>query len=254
MAKACPSCGYSPIGPFTDNCPICGEPVRNVRSGGARGLDWPTSLPPLLVGGWIVVAIVLAFLFWGDWLWLLLSLAVCGAAWWPIGRRKTLLFRLLGGTLLALFLPSIWVAAQPNILPGLDRRDMSPQRMMSEMMAVIKGTSPETLRMRARMKTISGIIYAMHAVVALPLALVVPPLLNYRQRRKLGGPIYLSKPQAIGGLAAWMLLLPLLGRLAWPTMRSWVDPPNNQIQFNWPGGQRPGGMPPEEPDEPEEPN
>ncbi len=32
MAKRCPSCGYQPIGPFTDNCPICAEPVRNVRS------------------------------------------------------------------------------------------------------------------------------------------------------------------------------------------------------------------------------
>lgn len=36
MAKRCPSCGYSPIGPFTDNCPICAEPVRNVRSDGPR--------------------------------------------------------------------------------------------------------------------------------------------------------------------------------------------------------------------------
>ena len=34
MSKRCPSCGYAPIGPFTDNCPICAEPVRNVRSGG----------------------------------------------------------------------------------------------------------------------------------------------------------------------------------------------------------------------------
>ncbi len=36
MAKSCPSCGYQPIGPFTDNCPICAEPVRNVRSDGRR--------------------------------------------------------------------------------------------------------------------------------------------------------------------------------------------------------------------------
>ena len=45
MAKRCPSCGYSPIGPFTDNCPICAEPVRNVRSdstgfGGTGWLRW----------------------------------------------------------------------------------------------------------------------------------------------------------------------------------------------------------------------
>jgi hypothetical protein len=32
MAKTCPSCGYNAIGPFIDNCPICAEPVRNVRS------------------------------------------------------------------------------------------------------------------------------------------------------------------------------------------------------------------------------
>jgi hypothetical protein len=37
MSKRCPSCGYHPIGPFTDNCPICAEPVRNVRSGGGGG-------------------------------------------------------------------------------------------------------------------------------------------------------------------------------------------------------------------------
>ena len=36
MAKTCPSCGSQPIGPFTDNCPICAEPVRNVRSGSGR--------------------------------------------------------------------------------------------------------------------------------------------------------------------------------------------------------------------------
>jgi putative nucleic acid binding protein len=35
VSKTCPSCGYKPIGPFTDNCPICAEPVRNVRSDGA---------------------------------------------------------------------------------------------------------------------------------------------------------------------------------------------------------------------------
>lgn len=43
MAKTCPSCGYHPIGPFTDNCPICAEPVRGGRSGrrssGGEGLS-----------------------------------------------------------------------------------------------------------------------------------------------------------------------------------------------------------------------
>ena len=117
MSKTCPSCGYRPIGPFTDNCPICAEPVRNVRSDNAGGFARAANLPPLLVGGWIVIAVVLAFLFWGDFPWLLLSLALCGAAWWAVTQTATLL-RWLGGSLLVLFIPGIWLAAQPSILPG----------------------------------------------------------------------------------------------------------------------------------------
>lgn len=253
MSRTCPSCGYQPIGPFIDNCPICAEPVRNVRSDNAGGGPRRANVPPLLVGGWIAIGLVLAYLFWGDWPWLLLSAGLCGAAWWAVAGAKTLLLRWLGGSLLALFIPGIWLAAQPTILPGLDRRDMSPGRVIKEMMAIVQGTSPDTLQMRARMKTISAIIYPLHAVVAIPAALLVPPLLSYRRRRKLGGPIYLSKPQAIGGLMAWLLLLPLLGWLVWPTMRSWAEAPNNQLQINWPQGGGPNDIPPEDPDEPEEP-
>ena len=251
MAKTCPSCGYSPIGPFTENCPLCGDPVRGVRSCDGGRLDWPASLPPLLAGGWIVIAVALAYLFWGDWPWILLSVVLCATAWWPIAVRKRLLWRLLGGSLLVLFIPSIWLAAQPNILPGLDRRDMSPERFMGEIMQVLRGTSPETLRMRARMKTISGTVYASHAMLAIPLALLVPPLLNYRQRRKLGGRVYLSKPQAIGGLAAWLLVLPLLAWLAWPMMRNWADAPNNQLPIHWPGQAWPADRVPEAAHEPD---
>jgi hypothetical protein len=61
MAKRCPSCGYAPIGPFVDNCPICAEPVRNVRSegrrsGGGEGLS--PVLKWLLVGGLVGVVAV----------------------------------------------------------------------------------------------------------------------------------------------------------------------------------------------------
>jgi hypothetical protein len=206
-----------------------------------------------LVGGWIVVALVLGYLFWGDWPWLLLSLVLCGAAWWAVAQRGTLLLRLLGGSLLILFLPGIWLAAQPNILPGLDQREMTPERVMSEMMAALKGSSPDSLRVSARMKTISGVLYALHVVVAVPLALLVPPVLSYRQRRKLGGPIYLSKVQAIGGLVVWPFLLALLGWLAWPTMQSWADAPSNQMHINWPGAPAPGDGPPEDSDDTEGP-
>src|SRR5438309_2106809 len=135
MAKTCPSCGYSAIGPFTDNCPICAEPVRHVGSDDAgrySGDAGPAKWPPLLVGGWIVIGLILGYLFWGEWLWLLLNLGACGAAWWAVARSETLLWRLLGGSLLVLFLPGIWLAAQPNVLPGLDQRDMSPARIMHE--------------------------------------------------------------------------------------------------------------------------
>jgi hypothetical protein len=72
MAKRCPSCGYGPIGPFIDNCPICAEPVRNVRSerAGRRG-----STPPWLwwVGGGVLAAV-------------LGVVGCCGAAMWQMGR------------------------------------------------------------------------------------------------------------------------------------------------------------------------
>ena len=58
MAKRCPSCGYGPIGPFIDNCPICAEPVRNVRSG--AGLARTGGVPPWLrwlLGGAVVAAL-----------------------------------------------------------------------------------------------------------------------------------------------------------------------------------------------------
>jgi hypothetical protein len=228
---------------------MCAEPVRNTGNENAGGFARTTKLPPLLVVGWIVIGLALAFLFWGDFPWLLLSLGLCGAAWWAVAHADTtLLLRLLGGSLLVLFVPGIWLAAQPSILPGLDQRDRSPERVMKEMVAALQGTSPESLRMAARMKTISGLIYAVHAVVALPLAFVIPPLLNYRRRRRLGGPILLSKPQALGGLAAWLLVVPILGWLAWPTMRSWADAPNNRNQ--WPRGLVPAAVPqPEEDDE-----
>lgn len=61
MAKTCPGCGYQPIGPFTDNCPICAEPVRNVRSGtGSAGSLGRSSLVRWLVGGALVVALGVA--------------------------------------------------------------------------------------------------------------------------------------------------------------------------------------------------
>src|SRR4029453_11422879 len=69
MSKRCPSCGYSPIGPFTDNCPICAEPVRNVRSGG-----WGARFPPVL--RWVLIGGAAAVLGVAGW---------CGLGMWRMG-------------------------------------------------------------------------------------------------------------------------------------------------------------------------
>lgn len=72
MAKRCPSCGYGPIGPFIDNCPICAEPVRNVRSGGGRSGGWP----PVLT--WILGGVLAVVVFVGG---------CCGIGLWRFGNQ-----------------------------------------------------------------------------------------------------------------------------------------------------------------------
>jgi hypothetical protein len=57
VSKTCPGCGYGPIGPFTDNCPICAEPVRYVRSDGPRG-GQPVGVLPAIK--WMLVGVLVA--------------------------------------------------------------------------------------------------------------------------------------------------------------------------------------------------
>src|SRR6476469_2922069 len=72
MAKTCPSCGYRPIGPFTDNCPICAEPVRNVRSDRGGGFGRP---PNIL--RWVIIGVAAVCL----------SVAgCCGLGMWRMGN------------------------------------------------------------------------------------------------------------------------------------------------------------------------
>jgi hypothetical protein len=73
MAKTCPSCGYNGIGPFVDNCPICAEPVRNVRSD-AAGFPRLGGLSPVLrwvLGGALVAVLGVA--------------GCCGLGMWRLG-------------------------------------------------------------------------------------------------------------------------------------------------------------------------
>lgn len=68
MAKTCPNCRYRPIGPYTDNCPMCAEPVRNVRSDRGSGGGSSTVMWWVLGGVGAVLAVGLVFcglgLFW----------------------------------------------------------------------------------------------------------------------------------------------------------------------------------------------
>jgi hypothetical protein len=79
MAKTCPGCGYHPIGPFTDNCPVCAEPVRNVRSDRGRG-GWGGpgvfGLPP--VAQWVLGALLVTLLGCGG---------CCGFGAWFGGQK-----------------------------------------------------------------------------------------------------------------------------------------------------------------------
>lgn len=74
MAKRCPACGYEPIGPFTDNCPMCAEPVRHVRSG-RGGYGRPGGWPPVLT--WVLGGALAVVIFVGG---------CCGVTFWQMGR------------------------------------------------------------------------------------------------------------------------------------------------------------------------
>lgn len=73
MSKRCPACGYGPIGPFIDNCPICAEPVRNVRGvcSGRTGSPPPWLWWILGGAGAIVLAVV----------------GCCGLSIWRMGEQ-----------------------------------------------------------------------------------------------------------------------------------------------------------------------
>lgn len=78
MAKTCPGCGYQPIGPYTDNCPICGEVVRGrgaVVGRGSGGPGWSSTMPIWL--RWVIAGGVAAVLGVGG---------CCGVGAWQVNR------------------------------------------------------------------------------------------------------------------------------------------------------------------------
>ena len=70
MARICPSCGYSPIGAFTDNCPMCAEPVRSARGGLISGTGGSSTIVRWVLIGLVVAAVGMgACCAVGMWLW-----------------------------------------------------------------------------------------------------------------------------------------------------------------------------------------
>jgi hypothetical protein len=70
MARSCPSCGYGPIGAFTDNCPMCAEPIRYARGGRVGGGSGPSTIVRWVLIGLVVAAVGMgACCAVGMWLW-----------------------------------------------------------------------------------------------------------------------------------------------------------------------------------------
>lgn len=227
MATTCRDCGYYPIGPYIDNCPICAAPVRGdvADSGREASGNWPSNFPPLLIAGWLVIGATFYYLFYADLRWTLLAVLACGSAWWAVVRCQALLPRLVGASLLALFVAGIVLATQHDILPGLDRRDQALERALFELIVLQQMHSPDAIRTAGRMHTITLAILAGFALGVAPLSLLIPPLLSSAWRRRLGGLNFVSETQAVFGFATWILLMPALAWFALPTMRTWTEPP-----------------------------
>ncbi len=244
MSRTCAHCEYYPIGPYIDNCPLCGEPVRGGRGprrraddddgSEAEGGHKPFRPPVALIIGWAVIGLAFAAVYWGDWLWLL-ALGLCAAAWYGVAGREEPPARILGGGLLALFAVGFVIALQPHVLPGLDQRARSPERMMHEMMSILRGGSPDGLRTAARMRTITAAILPLFILVVVPPASLIPPLFGSRDHQSSGGRVLPTVAVAVAGLVVWLLILPGAGWLSWPVVRAWADaPPGGDL--NWPHG------------------
>jgi hypothetical protein len=211
------------------------------------------TFPLVLIAGWIGIALVVFYVFGSDFLLVLLNGVLLAGAWWLVARPETtLLQRIVGGSLLGMFVLGLILAYQTQILPGLEG-NVSPEERIHDMMQVlIQRSSPHTFQMSRRMKTISIAVYVVHATVVVPLALCVPPLLGWRQQRKLGGPRYLSQSQAIVGLVILPLLLAGLAWVSWPTVRQWADTPASALGPN-PFGLPVGPFPPQLPNNEDNP-
>jgi hypothetical protein len=240
-STSCPECGYQPIGPYTDNCPICAASVRmeedDTSGAGERSGETRQQFPPMMIVGWVVIGCVSYWLFSRDFSWLLLMAGSCGAAWWlvshPTSKRLT---RVLAGIYLGLLLLGMGVANQTDLLPGLDR-GLSKEEAIGELLQIVQGRGPldpRTLESSRRMKSWIQYQLLFYPLGVVPPFFLVPPLLRRRDLALLP----LNGPTCVCGLILWVGLIPLAVTVGVPGQLSKLlePPPPPRFDFLKPGG------------------
>jgi hypothetical protein len=250
----CAECKYGPIGPYVDNCPMCGAPTRG--GGGDRSSGgWPF---PVGVTIGVIVIVCVAFWLHGRQLgWVAVTAAPACAAWWFAAHpHSPPLARWLGGLYLGLLAVAIWVASQPNILPGLDPPITSPEQlhqMIEEFMEIAQGSSASQLQMARRYKRLLPLLLGLFALAVVPPFFLVPPLLGRRRNLAL---VRMDAWVCVAGLVLWLGAVGAYGAFLLPgQVRSFQGPGRTPMPFVLPTPHRPalGPQQPDDSDEPEEP-
>jgi hypothetical protein len=223
----CPECGYGPIGPFSDNCPICAAPVR----GGDAAPNPLKHIPPAILVGVLVIGFLSYLVMRGNWAWVLLMAAPAGVAWWALVRADSKPpARALGGIYLGLLLVGYWVATRHELLPGLRGSPQPPYEMMMEIITHIShGGDPMSFDTVRRLKTWIKCMFVVYPLVIVPPLLLIPPLLRGRRRHEL---IRLPRRSCYLGLSLWAVLLAVLGFAALPRQLDRLTTPQAPTLFD----------------------
>jgi len=248
QANHCPGCGYGPIPPLTDNCPMCAHPVHSASEGSGGG----SLLPPGKVACLVGILVLHAYLFFDMGLipTVVLCMPPCFAFAIATSQQARPGFRLLAGSFLVLAMVGLWFASRqvyPNLAgmhshlplqvlqqPGLKEKLPYPYRsLLWDKMIVPSflgaGGPYFWPRLGARMLFWYVGMYLLYGVVLLPPYLFLTAL---RQRRR----PWFSPTTCWVGLAVWLLLLAGLGTQV-PKFPAWLGPreghlrPEMQIEF-----------------------
>jgi hypothetical protein len=229
----CRECGYGPIGPFADNCPICAASVRGEdgdgRASAGSGTTFWERVPIPSAAGAIAIIVLSAWLCRGDLGWVLLTAGPAALAWWFLVLPTTpTLLRTLAGTYVGLLAIGIGVASQPEILPGLANRPRSFEEIMQDALHVLQGGNPHIVALSPRLKT-----WVKCQLIAFPLAVAppfffLPPLIGRRH----ASIVPLNRPSCFFGLVCWAGLIGIYAVTMLPEqVEEWQKPVQPQINF-----------------------